>query len=596
MMKQATSTHIRQFGYVRTLGLFLVLLYHFYPNIFPGGFIGVDIFFVFSGYLITALALEEFRRTHEFSLKKFAERRFFRIFPTIAFSMVIVLPLTLFGNSDLRYNLSQQVFAGLGFISNLYESSTGVSYANSFAPHIFIHLWSLALEVQFYVIWGVIIYFLSRRLRQGLKEWTFLLSAVIFIISSVAMLIASTRTNSYSFLYYSPLFHIFPFFLGAMLASIGGIYATPMIKKLARHWSFIRICLTTIVSGFILILLAFFLHFDSKFTYILGFVLATIAAFVLILCLRLLHEVTMAEEPRIIRFIADVSYGVYVFHWPFLIIFENYKLPYIISVFLTVVLSFALSAFMFYIIDPVLRGRHRYPQIPMMFVGWVLVFLLIPSGMALSETSNQTSLSQTLWTGSNQQTAQQLAFSEKLIKTGAAGAENLVIGDSVALGTTTSSSSAPILQKEIPKTYADTAGDRRISANLLNTLTTDLSMMPKNCTIVIALGTNSTRPEKDIEILKRVIKEYSGKHHIVLVTPADWRAGGPFNSDQIADWEISIKGKYKNVNIADWRAVSEDHPEYFDVDGTHIGDRPAGRAAWIKLVKATLTEKVDIPA
>ena len=149
-----SNVHVCHFGDIRSVGLALVLVYHFFAKALPGGFIGVDIFFVFSGYLITALALEEYRLTQTFNLKTFAERRFFRIFPTVAFAILIVLPLTLLGNDDLRYNLSNQVFAGLGFISNLYEASTGISYATNFAPHLFVHLWSLALEVQFYLVWG----------------------------------------------------------------------------------------------------------------------------------------------------------------------------------------------------------------------------------------------------------------------------------------------------------------------------------------------------------------------------------------------------------------------------------------------------------
>lgn len=589
--QKPASTHIRQLGYVRALGVTLVLLYHFYPKLLPGGFIGVDVFFVFSGYLITALALEEYRKSHSFDIKKFAERRFFRIFPTVAFSMLIILPLTLFGTADLRYNLASQVFAGLGFFTNFYEMSTGISYATSFAPHIFVHLWSLALEVQFYIFWGLLIWLLARRFKRGIKGQVFILSALIFIGSSLIMTLSALTSTNLSELYYSPLSHIFPFFLGGILATIAGIHTSPLIRNLSRQWTQQRVMIGSALSAVVLLLLSLFLQFDSKLTFAIGFLLAALAAVSLILHLRLLHEKTESQEPLVIRWLADISYGVYIFHWPFLIVFENFRLSHGLSVLLSVILSLGLASLMLYLIDPWLRGRKSYSLSIKRAIWAVAGLLLIASGVAVSQTSNETTLAQTLWTGSNQQTVQQLTESEKMLQTGTFGAKNLVIGDSVALGTTTNFSNAEILQNEIPGTFADTAGDRIISESLVQLLDQYMPVMPKNAALVIALGTNSTNPTADIATLKNVIAKYSGQHHIVLVTPADFRAGGPFNSDTIADWEVSIKGKYPNVSIADWRAAASIHPEYLDADGTHIGDRPEGRAAWISLVKAALAEK-----
>jgi peptidoglycan/LPS O-acetylase OafA/YrhL len=500
--------------------------------------------------------------------------------------------LTLFGSSDLRYNLVQQVFAGLGFISNLYESSTGISYANSFAPHLFVHLWSLALEVQFYIVWGLVIWGLVKIFkRTGIKGQTFLLSALLFVISSLAMALSALTRSDFSLLYYSPLDHIFPFFLGAALAGLAGIHTTPLIRNTARRWTLRRIQINAAVAGLLLLLFSFLFHFNSQFTYLLGFMLAALTALVLIFNLRLLHERTKGEEPAVIRFVSDISYGVYIFHWPFLIIFENYNLPQPLAILLTVGLSVALSALMFYGVDPVLRGRRVLGRGALIASLIAVLFFLVPSSIALAQTSDQTTLAQSLWAGSNEQSAQQLAFSEKLVQTGAAGAKNLLIGDSVAMGTIYPYPNYPMLTTEIPETYIDAAGDRIIESSLEATLKADLTLMPANCAIVIALGTNSTSATKAIATLQQVIQTYSTKHHIVLVTPADWRSGGPFESDKIADWEVSIKDKYKNVTIADWRAASKGHPDYFDADGTHIADRPAGREKWISLVKQALAEK-----
>jgi peptidoglycan/LPS O-acetylase OafA/YrhL len=587
----SSSTHIRFFSYVRTIGLFLVLIYHFFPKVMPGGFIGVDVFFTFSGYLITSLIIVEVRREDAFNLKKFAERRFFRIFPTLAFAMLVTLPFTLLGNADLRYQLRQQVLAGLGFVSNLYESSTGLSYENSFAPHLFVHLWSLAIEIQFYVAWALILWILLRFSKRSFRSKLFLLALVIAVFSAVSMLVSSIGTNSYSDLYYSPIHHIFPFFIGATLSTFVGISPSKFIKAFARNHSLAYLRNAALISGGLLVILSFVLHFDWKITFIFGLLLASLSSAVLIFFLRMLHEKTESAEPAVVKGISDISYGVYIFHWTFLIIFLNLQMSHWLAILLTFVLSFAFSALMFYVIDPMLHGKLSVSRPIKQATATIAVILMIPSVIAVSLSKSSTTLAETLWQGSLAQASQGLYLSERIIETGAAGADTLLIGDSVANGTRTGFSDAATLEGEIPTVFGDTAGDRKISTDLKADLTNDLGIMPADCAIVIALGTNSTQPDTDIQILKEVIKEYSAQHHIVLVTPANFSSDGPFNSDVIADWEVSIEGKYKNVTVADWRAAANGHPEYYDPDGVHISDRPEGRKVWIDLIKTALAKK-----
>ena len=85
---------IKWFSLVRITGLLLVLLYHFFQKVFPGGFIGVDIFFTFSGFLITALLIDEFARHQKIDLNGFLRRRFYRIVPPLVFMVLLVMPFT----------------------------------------------------------------------------------------------------------------------------------------------------------------------------------------------------------------------------------------------------------------------------------------------------------------------------------------------------------------------------------------------------------------------------------------------------------------------------------------------------------------------
>ena len=100
---------IKWFSLVRITGLLLVLLYHFFQKVFPGGFIGVDIFFTFSGFLITALLIDEFARHQKIDLKGFLRRRFYRIVPPLVFMVLLVMPLPSWSDETLLLGLGRRL-------------------------------------------------------------------------------------------------------------------------------------------------------------------------------------------------------------------------------------------------------------------------------------------------------------------------------------------------------------------------------------------------------------------------------------------------------------------------------------------------------
>lgn len=152
---------IKWFSLVRITGLLLVLLYHFFQKVFPGGFIGVDIFFTFSGFLITALLIDEFSRHQKIDLKGFLRRRFYRIVPPLVFMVLLVMPFTFLVRRDFIAGIGTQIAAVFGFVTNFYEMLSGGSYESQFIPHLFIHTWSLALEVHYYVLWALLAWLLG---------------------------------------------------------------------------------------------------------------------------------------------------------------------------------------------------------------------------------------------------------------------------------------------------------------------------------------------------------------------------------------------------------------------------------------------------
>ena len=158
---------IKWFSLVRITGLVLVLLYHFYQARFTGGFIGVDLFFTFSGYLITALFIDEFFNRQKIRLGAFYNRRLARIFPPLLLMVLVCLPFVFLVSNDYTTDLTNQVTSALSFTTNFFEIQTGSSYEAQFIPHLFVHTWSLAIEMQFYLFWVLdfiyISYFLSTK-------------------------------------------------------------------------------------------------------------------------------------------------------------------------------------------------------------------------------------------------------------------------------------------------------------------------------------------------------------------------------------------------------------------------------------------------
>ena len=182
---------IKWFSLVRITGLLLVLLYHFFQKAFPGGFIGVDIFFTFSGFLITSLLIDEFARSKAIDLRGFLKRRFYRIVPPLVLMVLIVMPFTVLIRKDFVAGIGTQIAAALGFVTNFFEILSGGNYESQFIPHLFVHTWSLALEMHYYLLWGVATWFLAKKSKSvgQFRGMIFLLSSALFFISFLSMFI-----------------------------------------------------------------------------------------------------------------------------------------------------------------------------------------------------------------------------------------------------------------------------------------------------------------------------------------------------------------------------------------------------------------------
>ncbi|MDR1015830.1 MAG: acyltransferase [Coriobacteriales bacterium] len=359
--------NLRWVSALRALGVVLVVVYHFFPSVLPGGFIGVDIFFVFSGYLICSLLLQEFERTDGLSLLRFYHRRIRRLLPAALFMVMATLPLLLLVSPDFRVSIGRQAAAVLGWCTNYYEIATGQSYENALLPHVFVHTWTLAVEMHFYLLWGAVALLGTaavrvlvgkavpargpkdgerpsgtegpvqaagterrekrlrlRRQKARLRAYRGFLGIVVLVLivaSYLDMRAVALASDDPSVAYFATTSHIFPLLIGAAAALVAGFSETSLIRLLQRL-PFRAAVLLSAASLAAVVVCALTLSYASKATYVFGILLVALFVAFFLMLVRSMQP-RLRDEPAPIRYVADRSYSIYLFHWPLYIVIEQ---------------------------------------------------------------------------------------------------------------------------------------------------------------------------------------------------------------------------------------------------------------------------------
>ena len=592
---------IKWFSLIRITGLLLVLLYHFFQTIFPGGFFGVDVFFTFSGFLITSLLLEEFGKKRQIDLLGFFKRRFYRIVPPVVLMVLVTMPFTFLVRQDYVAGIGGQIAGVLGFMTNFYELLTGGSYESQFIPHLFVHNWSLAVEVHYYILWGLAVWFLSKQSKSNgqLKGMVFLLSAAAFLISFFSMFIGSLMASSYSTVYFSSLTHVYPFFLGSILATVVGVRQTSdLVRQFDRMWNLRQNLLVFGAGLLVLLLLTFFVKFTYLFAYLFGFLMASLAAMAMIVAARVLHEKTPnIEEPKVISFLADTSYAVYLFHWPFYIVFSQLlgNLP---AVILTIIFSYFFASLSFYVMEPLIAGKTSpiirkiasLPHIQVISTSTfgilsLLTVVIISLAPQVGDFETDLMVNGFKQAQTNIGQTKMLAEQAEVSRLGIVEGTSL-IGDSVALRANTA------LKEALP--------DANINAQVSRTTKQANDIMLNNSqnkallkTVVIATGVNN--PEGHKNDLDSLVNNLPKGHHLILVTPyeGDKSKDTYASVEQYANYARELAEKTPYVSIADWNKVSKEHPEIWaGTDQVHFGNDNSKLEEGAKLYAETIAAAV----
>jgi peptidoglycan/LPS O-acetylase OafA/YrhL len=326
---------------LRALAVALVVLYHAKFPV-PGGFIGVDIFFVISGYLITNIIYRE-TRDNNFSFLNFYKRRIKRLLPAYIFLLVILFvycKMYLMQDELISFAKSS-VYSLLG-VSNFYFFS-GTGYFNSTAYEPLLHTWSLSVEEQFYVIWPFIVFMLA---RYAGKKRAIIISALLFLLFLCVSQYGAVNYKTAAYLLLP--FRFFELMCGALLA----VYSES-ISKYLRHSSAISL------SGLLLIALsAALIKSDMSFPGIT--VLPTCIGAVMLIAAGNYPKnfVSKVLSFAPVVYIGRVSYSFYLWHWPVIILAEYRGIDLNTqSATGLIVLSFIMASISYHIIEKPFRKK-----------------------------------------------------------------------------------------------------------------------------------------------------------------------------------------------------------------------------------------------
>ena len=416
MLKKMNASRIQWFSLIRTVGVCLVLGYHFFPDSLHGGFIGVDVFFVFSGYLMTALALRQFESDGRFRVRQFYMKRILRIIPPLFLSVLLTLPFALMLDSEFLVQLGRRISATFAFVRNYYEIVKGGSYEDNLFPKLYVHTWSLSVEMQLYLVWGAILAILSRIAAHSnnkfriLKKMTAAAAMLLAALSYWQMQRMYQPEVDPAAAYYATHSHAFPFLIGSALACAIGISRFKRRELFASAAGKLAGVFGVLVSLGGMTLLARRLTYADVATYRFGFITTSGLAVMLILSARILHDAfPNSGEPPVFTFISEHSYYIYLFHWPIYIVVKNAAAERIqwissmpagtaesvVAVFV-IVLTLIASALCMRVFEPFLMGRtpnlrthgKALAGIPLI-ISFVLCVFVISGAPAISPMSSR---------------------------------------------------------------------------------------------------------------------------------------------------------------------------------------------------------------
>ncbi len=584
---------------LRAVAVLLVVVYHLFPAwLVQSGFIGVDVFFVISGFLITTLLLREHARHGGIRLRRFWTRRARRLLPALAVVVTVCATLAWLVGGDVLVGMGRQVAGAATFSYNWVSIADGGSYFSAADPEIFRNLWSLAVEEQFYVLWPLLLPLFVLLRRRALRVGVALLLAA----ASAAWAFASIAGGAdLTRVYFGTDTHAFGLLIGVALAfGMHGLVARrASIAGVGRVWGLVvgilaigGIAACALVGG------------DETTTFpTTSLVASALTAVAVVVAAWPGSWFGRALDVEPLRWMGERSYGIYLWHWPLVVLATFHfagvdpdaGVPVGIGAGVFAVTLAAAAVSYRYVEQPIRRRGFRgslrtlrggladRPARRVATLGAVAVAAVALGGTtaAVAAAPQQTSSQSVVDAGRD-------ALADADAAPGASGSPGTpaasatpapratgpagprpprperidgsrvtAVGDSVMLA------SAPALLDELPGIQIDAAVSRsvRAGADVVQQLADGGALRDY---VVVGLGTNGS---VSTEALQQIVDAAGADRGVVLVNaygPRDWIPG--VNSDLAA-----FAAQHPQVIVADWAAAIGAHPDLLAGDQIHPG-------------------------
>jgi peptidoglycan/LPS O-acetylase OafA/YrhL len=588
---------------LRAIAVVAVLLYHGNQDWIPGGFLGVDVFFVISGYLITSLLLADWREHGKVQLRRFWFRRARRLLPAL-YTMLAVVSIysLLFLHEDVA-KLRGQVIAAVLYVENWYLIFQHQSYFQSVGrPPLLQNLWSLAVEEQFYLVFPLL-------LGLGLAVWGTRSKRLRLIIAILGVAFASFALmwllyvpyTDPSRVYYGTDTRVGELLIGAALAFV---WAPWRLNKKTGRGAPAFYDAAGVVA--IAVLCWFFLN-TGEFQpslYHTGFLMVALVSAVTVAVV--VHPAARLAPwvlgLAVFKWIGVRSYAIYLWHWPvYMITRPHSDIPLtgypLLS--LRLGITFVLAELSFrYVEEPIRSGaigrrvnalRRSHGEVrrrlatgfALTGAALLLVVVIVTVGLFNAKPEGRPAgvpaAAAVLITPST--TATTAAPGPAPVTTAPTTLPPLVGGRITAVGDSVMLGAAPAMQAVLgPNLYLDAKESRQFSAGL--DLVRDLRMSGQlGDEIVVQLGTNGTIDPSDFDAMMQL---FAGAKRVVILNA---KVPRPWEQEVNDTLSAGIKN-YKNAVLLDWHDIGTAHPEYFYNDQIHLN--PDGQQAYAAAVAAAL--------
>lgn len=564
---------------LRAVAVIAVMLYHLGFKWIPGGFLGVDLFFVISGYVITRLLLDSIQRSGGLDLRGFYVGRIRRLLPPLIFMLVITaIFIGVWAPDSMRRFLTDVPFAVTGLM-NWWLVFKEQDYFESFGrPPLLQHTWSLGVEAQYYLLWPLILLFVLKFFGKKVIPTAAL---AIATFSGIALFLASLRADisgnqDISHVYFGTDTHSIGLFLGSALA-VSWIPQNLRVNIEKRAQDFIDFIGVFGLIGLIATFL--FIQESDPTSYRIAFPLVGILGCAIIL--SVVHPASrfapILQHPFMV-WIGERSYAIYLWHW---IVFQLTRPAQDLTgstwalYLFRILVVFALAdisqrwieaPFRNGVIGNWFRGmKYRTKEVRRRQKAAVLLVVVSLSSSIAFISNNALAIAD-----KNQAVVREM-FKENQVATESKIPGLWVAGDSVILG---------IRSQLDAKHHIGLINARvgRQAFELLEVIKRDKPKMSDSTTIINLGNNNRLQPSEVAEIFN----ELRDQPLVIVVNtavPRGWRE----ENNQLINNEAA---KFPNIKVVDWATKSENHPEYFAPDGVHL--IPNGIAAYIEAIEAFL--------